>query len=201
MKTKTIFTSIKNLHLSKDKLLLILLGGVLLVIISLPVKKDAADKSKAKTAEYNQSTEKASGKTSKNTVPVTDEEYARVLEQRIEELLACADGVGKVRVMITLQNTGETVLKSDVKESTKTTASGENNTVTEISREESVIYTKDGSGSSIPYEADRLLPKIGGVLIVAQGAGDAKVVAEIMEAVEAVLGIRANKIKVMKMEG
>lgn len=38
MKINNIFSTLKNLQLSKDKLLLILLGGVLLVIISLPVK-------------------------------------------------------------------------------------------------------------------------------------------------------------------
>ena len=44
MKINNIFSTLKNLQLSKDKLLLILLGGVLLVIISLPVKgKNEAD--------------------------------------------------------------------------------------------------------------------------------------------------------------
>jgi hypothetical protein len=44
VKINNIFSTLKNLQLSKDKLLLILLGGVLLVIISLPVKgKNEAD--------------------------------------------------------------------------------------------------------------------------------------------------------------
>ena len=43
-------------------------------------------------------------------------------------------------------------------------------------------------------------PEILGVLIVAKGAGDMKVVSEITDAVSALLGISANKIRVLKME-
>ena len=43
-------------------------------------------------------------------------------------------------------------------------------------------------------------PEIEGVLVIAQGAGDSAKAAEITEAVMALFGVEAHKIKVMKMK-
>lgn len=180
MKSSKIFTSLKNLNLSKDKLLLILLGGVLLIIISWPVKDDSGsktDKDPGQTAETPSSAEYG-----------FDEDYARALEEKIEDLLSKAEGVGKVQVMVTLKNAGEIILKSDVKTNGDT-------------KEETVIYEKGSNGSLTPFVTDRIVPQVSGVLIIAEGADNARIIADIIEAVEAVLGIGSNKIKVMKMEG
>ena len=111
MKINNIFSTLKNLQLSKDKLLLILLGGVLLVIISLPVKgKNEADN----TAD------------SRDTGEAIEYEYADIsdytteLEARLSAILSQVDGAGKVAVLITFKDSGETVVKSDITENTKT---------------------------------------------------------------------------------
>lgn len=195
MKINHFFTSLKKLKLSKDKLLLILLGGVLLVIISLPVKNDknVSGQRKESTATGSEITE--------NAVITDTQDYADTLEKKLEEVLSGAEGVGKVRVLITLENSGELILKSDVKESVKNTGSGNGEQTGEITREENVIYQKDSDGSLTPYVTKTVYPTIAGVLVIAQGADDARVVSQIVEAVKAVLGVEANKIKVMKMEG
>ena len=195
MKLDNLFTSLKKLMLSKDKLLLILLGGVLLVIVSLPVKND---KKTSVSSKENNATASAASET--YFIKDTDD-YALVLERKLENILSEAEGIGKVEVFITLEDSGSLILKSDVKETVKKTSSKDGEQLEEIMREETVIYKKDSDGSLIPYITQTFYPTISGVLVIAQGAGDAGIVAEIVEAVKAVLGVEANKIKVMKMEG
>ena len=43
------------------------------------------------------------------------------------------------------------------------------------------------------------MPEIEGVIVAAQGGGDGTVEADITSAIEALLGVAAHKIKVMKM--
>ena len=193
MKINNIFSTLKNLQLSKDKLLLILLGGVLLVIISLPVKgKNEADN----TAD------------SRDTGEAVEYEYADIsdytteLEARLSAILSQVDGAGKVAVLITFKDSGETVVKSDITENTKTDGiTGDGERLGEKKREEKVVFSKKSDGSLTPYVTKTIYPEISGVLVLAQGASDAGVTVRLTEAVSAVIVIEINKIKVMNMEG
>ena len=81
----------------KEKILIVLLIGVLLLVIAIPVKSD-------KTGGY------VSGS---DTYKTSDEEisdYDVYMEQRIEKILSQVDGVGKVNVMVTLENTDDTAM-------------------------------------------------------------------------------------------
>ena len=79
----------------KEKILIVLLIGVLLLVIAIPVKSD-------KTGGY------VSGS---DTYKTSDEEISDVyMEQRIEKILSQVDGVGKVNVMVTLENTDDTAI-------------------------------------------------------------------------------------------
>lgn len=184
---------LKNLQLSKDKLLLILLGGVLLVIISLPVK----DKNKTiDTYTVNEA------ESAVDYMGETGIDYAAQLEGRLEKILSQVEGAGQVMVLVTFEDSGELIVKSDVTESSKTdgvTAEGE--MLGEKKREENVVFSKDSNGALSPYITKTIYPKISGVLVLAQGASDTEVMAKLTEAVSAALGIEINKIKVMKMEG
>lgn len=111
MKIGNIFSSLKNLQLSKDKLLLILLGGVLLVIISLPVKEKAA------------ADDAGTSKETTNTVEPVQEnasDYASGLEGKLEKILSQVEGAGRVMVFVNFKDSGELIVKSDISESTKT---------------------------------------------------------------------------------
>lgn len=193
MKIGNIFSSLKNLQLSKDKLLLILLGGVLLVIISLPVKEKAA------------ADDAGTSKEKTNTVEPVQEnasDYASGLEGKLEKILSQVEGAGKVMVFVNFKDSGELIVKSDISESTKTdgvTADGQ--LIGEKKIEEKVIFGKESDGSLSPYITKTVYPEISGVLVLAQGASDTGVMVRLTEAVSAVLGIEINKIKVMKMEG
>ena len=172
---------------TKERLPIILLVGVLLVVISIPVKNTGKD-SKAEYTEYNED--------------VSHHDYVTDIEKRLEEILLNTSGVGKNKVMITVKNTGKEVIYSQMDINsvfTSETDSDSNRVTEELSQKESVVYTEE-NGTSKPYIQDEEMPEILGVLIIAQGAGEASVVSEITQATSVLLGIPVNKIKVMKME-
>ncbi len=171
---------------TKESLPIVLLVGVLLVVISIPVKNTG--KNQTTEAEY--------------TEDVMHNDYVTDIEKRLEDILKNTSGVGKNKVMITVRNTGKEVIYSqfDVDSVFTTETDSDGNRVTEeMSQKESVIYTEE-NGVSKPYIQDEEMPEILGVLIIAQGAGEASVVSEITQAASVLLGIPVNKIKVMKME-
>ena len=191
MKINNIFSTLKNLQLSKDKLLLILLGGVLLVIISLPVK------------EKNEADNTVDARYTGEAIEYSDiSDYTTELEERLAAILSQVDGAGKVVVLITFKDSGEAIVKSDITENTKTDGiTGDGERLGEKKREEKVVFSKKSDGSLTPYVTKTIYPEISGVLVLAQGASDTGVTVRLTEAVSAVLGIEINKIKVMKMEG
>ena len=172
---------------TKEKLPIILLIGVLLVVISIPVKKSNSGKQeKPKLPE-------ATGETS----------YVEELEKKLEGILEKTDGVGKNCVMITVKNTGKEVLYSQKDSSTQkikeNDVSGGSRTEESESISESVLYT-DENGVSRPYVQGVEMPEIQGVLIIAEGADKAEIIAAVTEAAGTLLNVSVNKIKVMKME-
>lgn len=105
------------------------------------------------------------------------------MEIRLEEILTTLDGAGDVKVMITQKGSSEKVVEKD--------ADGE---------EEKTIYERDSRGNEIPYVSWEKAPQIQGVMILAQGGDDPVLVKKITEAVMALFGLEAHRIKVMKMQ-
>ena len=60
------------------------------------------------------------------------------------------------------------------------------------------IYEQDSDGSSTPYVSKELSPEIEGVVVIADGGGNAVTAQNITEAVQALFGVEAHKIKIMK---
>jgi len=98
------------------------------------------------------------------------------------------DGIGRVRVMLTYEGTGEKRVEKDRFQTA------------DESREETV-YEEDGSRGKAPYVISETNPKVTGVLVIAEGGGNSRIKQEILEAAQALFGIEAHKIKIMKMEG
>lgn len=171
---------------TKERLPIILLLGVLLVVISIPVKKQSGNTGAATTY----------------TNEAGEADYVTRTEKRLEEILMATEGVGQNKVMITVKNTGKEILYSqmDISSSKVTeSGSGTNRVSEEMSQSESVIYTEE-NGTQKPYVQDEEMPEIVGVFIIAEGAGEAETVTRITEAASTLLGVPVNKIKVMKME-
>ena len=113
------------------------------------------------------------------------------------------EGIGKTRVMLTLKSEGRKIVEKDVEQSDRTEGNSEenqNSQAEEHSTNESTVLQRDAVGNETPYITEELEPEISGVLVIAQGAGNAQTVSEITDAVMALFGVEAHKIKVMKME-
>ena len=124
------------------------------------------------------------------------------MEQALADTLAQVDGVGAVRVALTLESTNRKIVEKDVpdSQSSETRTSGDETIEnSSFSQEESTVYERDGSGAETPYVISEEYPAVRGVLIVAEGGDNPVVVQEIQEAVMALFGVDAHKRKVMKM--
>lgn len=178
---------IKNLK--RDQLMILLLAGVLLLVIVLPTEQEEQKETQQETRETENSAVYFS-----QTVQ---------MENRLKQILAQVDGIGAAEVMLTLKSDGRSIVEKDLEQSQGEEASGaEGNegSSTEIRSNESTVYQRDSYGNETPYVTETLNPEIEGVLVIAQGADDATVVNEITEAVMALFGVPAHKIKVMKMK-
>lgn len=197
----------------RDNLIILVLAGILLFIIALPVEENTSGEhltevKKTGTNSYgNGSSESGSEKSpvaDVGSLPSGSElEYVSYLEGRLEKMLCGVDGVGKVSVMITLEASEELVLEKDtpVTRSSVEEKDGEGGSriTTQSEMLETTIYSTEGSDSQ-PYVIKRILPKVEGVLVVAQGAGSGTVNKSITEIVQALFDVDAHKIKVVAMD-
>ena len=124
----------------------------------------------------------------------TNRLYELRLEQRIRDVLKKVDGVGEVDVMLTLFSSSEKVLRASTSETDS--SGGTRQQADESLRESTVLAGSSGSGE--PVVEKELAPEISGIVISAQGGGNASVQKEISEAMQALFGLPAHKIKVLK---
>lgn len=208
---KAVSVRSKLQQMTKDKFLLLLLFGVLLLVIAWPVEQKSS-KSISNTGWENEETggedfTQGSGQTeyAENAGRSTDAMriYAKELEQALEEVLFTMDGVGKVKVMITVEDCGKAVVEKDSSNtrsgSTEVDSAGGSRNTTDITDTETTVYTGGRSGNGIPYVTRMLAPEIAGVLVSAQGGGEDSVVRNITDAIQALFGIPSHKIKIVKM--
>lgn len=184
--------------------LIMILSGILLLVIFIPVKEKETDGTgAADTAENSrelsvQKPEQGASETAK-----AYESYEKEMEARLENTLKYMDGVGAVKVMVTLKNSEEDVVEKDQPGQRSNTVQSEpgggSSSANAYENEESTVYVTDGEGRQTPYVVKRIEPTVEGVLVVAQGGGSAEVSKNITEAIEALFGIEPHKIKVVKM--
>ena len=193
---------------TKDNFLIIILAGVLLLVIAWPVKDEKSNtKTDTQSVQWDSEVNIMDLQSDLTQNTRTDSQngkdelyaYASYLEASLEELLGTMDGVGKVRVMVTLKSSKEAVVEKDkgtVRSSTTEvdSAGGSRNT-TDISDEEETVY----GGGNAPYITKVLAPSVEGVVVSAQGGNNAMIVQNITEAIQALFGIDAHKIKIVKM--
>lgn len=108
-------------------------------------------------------------------------DYCTSIEERLEKILPQITNVGKVNVMVTAKNYGEIV-----------PAKNEGDEQGEI-----IILNQKGGGEDIKI-IEEIYPKIQGVIIVAEGGRSDKVKNDLTEAVTALLGVDAHKIKIFE---
>lgn len=156
---------------NKSDFVVLILLGVMVMIVAMPT---GAKQSQKETQTQEQKEQQLQ----------TEDSYKEQLQQ-LKELLEHMDGVGKTRVMLTFSDEGTDQLDKNV------TKDGNKK------EETTVVY--DTGDTRQPYVICRQMPKIEGVVVVAQGGGNAKTVTEISNAVMSLFPVEAHKVVVVKM--
>lgn len=122
-------------------------------------------------------------------------DYTASEEQRLGTILKKINGAGNVSVYISIENGGEKILARNIKSDTsKDGASVTDKNFSEREENESTVAASGKEDS--PYVVKETTPQVSGVLVVAEGASSEKVRLEIYDAVKALYGIPAHRIKV-----
>ena len=125
-------------------------------------------------------------------------------EERLENILSNIKGVGTAKVLLTYSQTSQIMPMYDEDSTESTTeekdSGGGTRIINESSSKKDIIY-EENNGVKTPITQSVVNPKIEGAIITAQGAGDANVKANIIQAVEAVTGLATYKIQVFEMKG
>lgn len=167
-KTKNLF-EMKN---SKKIIAVIGVLGVILIMLSefIPQNKSNESSKTNSITEYS--------------------DYKESLEKQLLGILSSIQGVGKCKVMITLEETQECVFAKNEK--------AQNSQNDNSSENEYVII--DNSGNETPVLIKEYFPKVLGVAIVCEGAENSLVCEEITNSVTALFDISSNRISVSKYE-
>ena len=122
----------------------------------------------------------------------------------LEEILSNISGVGNVKVMITYAQTSKTMPvynEEGTQESTEETDSqGGTRKVNKTDTKKEIIYEETDDGKKLITQSI-ISPVVEGAIITAQGANNATVKANIIQAVGAVTGLATHKIQVFEMGG
>ncbi len=200
--------SLKKAVLKKDSLLICILAGILLLVIVWPVSGEKTKNEQSVLWDGKEDTMSLGASSEEegqgSAGSWKEEDTVKRLEERLEEVLMMMEGVGKVKVMVTLASSGERIIEKDSPTSRSNVqeedSAGGNRNVQQMDVQESTVYLKTQQGEQIPYVIKEVSPVIEGVSVVAQGGGDPVIQKNITEVIQALFGIEVHKIKVVKMK-
>lgn len=126
------------------------------------------------------------------------------LQNELEQILSTIKGVGKVNVFISYSESSKTVAMYDEKTTTSSTeetdSSGGLRNTTSTETQKDVIFSEQ-NGNQVPMTEKVIMPTIEGAIITAEGAKNATVKSNIVNAVKSATGLSIDKIQVFEMEG
>ena len=173
---------------------LIIILIVTIIIINAIWKKDEI--SNNTTKDTNSLSGKVLADNSKDEVSNQTE-----LETKLENILSTIKNVGKVNVLINYSESSSLVPLYNESTTTSNTEEGDSGggtrNVTETENKKDVVFS-ESSGQKQPVTEKTVMPTIQGAIITAEGAKDANVKTNIINAVGAVTGLSIDKIQVFE---
>lgn len=122
------------------------------------------------------------------------------LEIRLEKILSQIQGVGEVDVLITYSQTNSINPLYNENTSTSTTKDNSNESNSKITETQSISKEILTDSSSNPIIQTTVSPKVEGAVVIAKGASNTTVKANIISAIEATTGVASHKIQVFTMK-
>ncbi len=143
----------------------------------------------------------AFGNDANTTTSVEKVDYAS-LEDRVCGVLSQIKGAGNVKVMINFADSGEiitaTTSNSSTDKTTDTSSSGDRTTESKTDSTSPVIIKQDGKDT--PLIVKEIAPKVLGVVVVAEGANNVGVRINLLQAVQTLLRVDADKVEIFTMK-
>ena len=119
----------------------------------------------------------------------------QTVQTEMEDILAAMDGVGQVKVMLTVESDGERQLAQD----TQLSYSGNTAAPEDYSRKSETVRL-DGSSGDEAVVVRTTYPTFRGALVVCQGGGNAEVRLAVTGAVAALTGLPTDRVTVAKWQ-
>lgn len=170
---------------------------ITIIVINMIINTD--EKSKVYDNQLIDANKKLASTTNQEDLNYQNQD-SMVLE--LEEILSNISGVGNVEVMITYAQTSKTMPvynEEGTQESTEETDSqGGTRKVNKTDTKKEIIYEETDDGKKLITQSI-ISPVVEGAIITAQGANNATVKANIIQAVGAVTGLATHKIQVFEM--
>ena len=173
---------------------LIIILVVTLIIINTIWRDDASNK------ENKQNTNTATKETLADENQNNDTKTE--LEVKLEKILGTIKNVGRVNVLINYAESSSLVPLYNESTTTSSTEEGDSSggtrNVTETETKKDIVFS-ESSGSKEPITQKKIMPTIQGAIITAEGAKDANVKTDIINAVCAVTGLSIDKVQVFEI--
>lgn len=183
---------------NKDSFLILILAGILLFIIILPTENDEGTRMQDKSLVPEPI---------ESDIIVADNSevsYEEAMEYKLEEAIQYIEGVGLTKVIITLESTEEVIIEKDIDIDqsgiSEQDAQGGVRQEDNYMNVEDTIYSTNPEGVQEPYVIKTILPDVEGVVVICQGGGTNTVAKNLTEVIQALFGIDAHKIKIVKMK-
>lgn len=111
-------------------------------------------------------------------------------EERLEDKLAQIAGIGRVELMLSLEESGELVYASNIRD----------NGAQNGAYESTLSTVSDGNYGEQPVRIKETCPTFRGAVVLCDGAQNSKVRLAVTQAVHAVCGLGTDRISVIQME-
>lgn len=167
----------KLIHIPKQKLIKIIVIVLLISMLGIFLSESFSKKTQNEKAEDNN----------------TDSSlfYELSTEKKLTKILSQIDGIGKVKVMVTLDSSAESIYSSDRENSTQNSGS----TLSTSEKKKYLIVDNDGEEPVLEKE---LKPTIRGVIVVCEGADNVEVREAVTQSINAGLGVPLSNISVVR---
>lgn len=118
------------------------------------------------------------------------------LEREITGILRQIDGVGRVRVDVSLKTANRKIWERQTR-SNKRISQQQGEMDTEESSSDELVFAKSRDGNDVPVLKEELAPEVQGVLVVADGARSSAIKQLLTETVMTILDIPSHRVMVI----
>ncbi|HZK71445.1 MAG TPA: stage III sporulation protein AG [Clostridia bacterium] len=186
---------VKKVLSSKETLIIAILAGIILIIASTSMFTG----NKADTKAPSQIADNNNNNAEIGSAAPTDKS---INIKEIEGIISKIAGAGKVSVMIAYENGIEKVPGTDTNTSETNTvekdAQGGNRAVTDTKQDSKVVYEGGDAATKNVFVTKEIQPTLKGILIVASGASDVEVKANISKSAQILFNLPMHKIQVVE---